>query len=239
MRRKSLPCSVQGFTLVEMAVVLVIVGLVLGGLLLPLSAQLDQRNLSEGRKQIEEIKEALIGYALINGQLPCPADPAKATGTAGAGVVDCAFSPAGVVPWVTLGLKETDPWGRRFAYRVTSLFADNIAANTYGCVPAVPPASSSFALCSVGDMTVLNAAGGVNVALNVSAVVISYGKNGFGGYLPSGAQVAASANADEQENTLANTTFVDKTIDAVYDDLTAWVSSPILFNRIIAAGKLP
>ena len=52
-----------GFTLVEMAIVLMIVGLLLGGLLVPLSAQMEQRNVTETRKQLDEIQQALIGYA--------------------------------------------------------------------------------------------------------------------------------------------------------------------------------
>jgi prepilin-type N-terminal cleavage/methylation domain-containing protein len=39
-----------GFTLVEMAIVLVIVGLLLGGLLMPLSAQIEQRRIGETQK---------------------------------------------------------------------------------------------------------------------------------------------------------------------------------------------
>ena len=63
----------RGFTLIEMAIVLMIVGLLLGGMLVPLSAQMDQRNISDTQKSLSEIKEALIGYAMANGRLPCPA----------------------------------------------------------------------------------------------------------------------------------------------------------------------
>lgn len=235
--------SSGGFTLVEMAVVLVILGLMLGGLLLPLTAQMDQRNLSEARFQIQEIEEALIGYVLATGRLPCSADPTIATGDVGAGEErDCSVvgMNSGVLPWVTLGLKETDPWGRRFSYRVTADFADTFAANTYaGCIPVPVPAMASFALCSLGDVTVLNNAGGGNVALNVPAIVVSHGKNGAGAYLTTGEQLAASADLSEQENSLLNATFVSKTIDSSYDDVTGWVPRVILFNRMVSAGLLP
>src|SRR5689334_14380107 len=61
-----------GFTLVEMAVVLAIVGLMLGGLLVPISAQMDQKNYSKTQQDMSEIREALIGYGLSHGYLPCP-----------------------------------------------------------------------------------------------------------------------------------------------------------------------
>lgn len=235
--------DLEGFTLVEMAVVLVILGLMLGGLLLPLSAQMDQRNLGEVRLQIKEIEEALIGFVLATGRLPCSADPTIATGNAGAGEErDCSDVGAnvGVLPWVTLGLKETDPWGRRFSYRVTAQFADMPAADTYsGCVPNPEPDIASFALCSLGDITILNNAGGGNVALNVPAVVVSHGENGAGAYLPTGEQLPASADLSEQENSFLNATFVSKTIDSTYDDVNGWVPRMILFNRMVSAGLLP
>src|SRR5450756_1293281 len=126
----------KGFTLVEMAMVLLIVALLLGGMLVPLSAQMEQRNVSETQKSLSEIKEAIIGYALANGQLPCPADPSIATGLTNAGIVrptcTTVANSSGVLPWATLGVSETDAWGNRYTYRVTPEFADAIIANTYG-----------------------------------------------------------------------------------------------------------
>src|SRR5674476_118691 len=125
-----------GFTLIEMAMVLMIVGLLLGGMLVPLSAQMDQRNVSDTQKTLSEIKDALIGYALANGQLPCPAVPTIATGQAGAGIAQTppctGASSTGVLPWATLGVNETDAWGDRYTYRVTPEFADAISGNTFG-----------------------------------------------------------------------------------------------------------
>ena len=54
-----------GFTLVEIAIVLVIVGLLIGGLLTPLAAQLEQRRGSETQKALDEAKEALFGFAQV------------------------------------------------------------------------------------------------------------------------------------------------------------------------------
>lgn len=64
----------NGFTLVEMAVVMVILGLLIGGLLMPFNMQMEQRQYSQTNKALEDAKDALLGFAMANGRLPCPAD---------------------------------------------------------------------------------------------------------------------------------------------------------------------
>jgi prepilin-type N-terminal cleavage/methylation domain-containing protein len=178
----------KGFSLAEMAVALVIIGLLLAGALMPISTQLEVRNNADTRRSMEQIREAIIGYAQTNGRLPCPANGTLASGAAGAGSEQwdsansrCTTS-LGVVPWGTLGVPETDAWGRRFSYRVTHAFSDAINVNPLtasyeanmtlssgpananltspgnqspACVlPTPTPALSSFALCSLGDIAV-------------------------------------------------------------------------------------
>jgi prepilin-type N-terminal cleavage/methylation domain-containing protein len=67
----------KGFTFVELAIVLVIVGLLLGGLIVPITAQMDMQAFRKTNASLEEIKDSLIGYAIINGRLPCPATAAS------------------------------------------------------------------------------------------------------------------------------------------------------------------
>ena len=62
-----------GFTLIELAVVIVVIALLLGSILVPLTSQVEQRKVLETQKTLDEIKEALIGFAMINGRLPRPA----------------------------------------------------------------------------------------------------------------------------------------------------------------------
>jgi prepilin-type N-terminal cleavage/methylation domain-containing protein len=237
----------SGFTLIEMAIVLMIVGVLLGGMLMPLTAQMDQHNNSDTQKALSEIKEALIGFALVNGRLPCPADPTIATGLANAGVsrATCTTvaNSTGVVPWVTLGLDEADAWGNRYTYRVTSDFADAIGSATYGgCTPSPTPTLASFGLCSVGNLNVLSAASaGVTIAGNVPVVIISHGKRAAGAWTTKGTQLAVGSNADEQANSdgSANTNYVSRSFTTTFDDLVVWISPSILFNRLVTAGKLP
>lgn len=218
--------NASGFSLVEMAVVLTIVALLMAGLLPMLSSQMEQKNRAETRSQLEEIRGALVGYALGQSppKLPCPASPTIATGLTNAGVSNCTLT-YGVVPWVTLGTSETDSWGRRFTYAVASS-----VAGTY---------TTAFTLSSTGNLSVLAAASGVDVASGVPAVIISHGNNGYGGYTQTGIQIPTTdAGDDELENT-TDTPFVSHDQRPDFDDLVVWLSPNTLFNRMVQAGKLP
>jgi prepilin-type N-terminal cleavage/methylation domain-containing protein len=92
----------RGFTLVEIAVVVLVLGLLLASLLGPLSVRIEQQEIRKTSNQLEEIKEALYGYAMVNGALPCPdgngdgmADPLVATTTSPCNDVEggCRFRP--------------------------------------------------------------------------------------------------------------------------------------------------
>lgn len=242
----------QGFTLVEMAIVLLIVGLLLGGLMMPLSAQIEQQRITETKKAEDEIIQALTGYAIANGRLPCPATATLATGTANAGVANaatgtgCTGGQTGVVPWVTLGLNETDAWGHRYTYRVSAIYSRSVPqAAGFGtplnpCAPGTTPAQSAFALCSPGDNNIyLIASPAANpVVSNMPAVIVSHGKDGLGAYTPQGNQIPGAAT-DSLENANGDATFRSYPPTSSFDDLVTWVSPNTLMNRMVAAGKLP
>jgi prepilin-type N-terminal cleavage/methylation domain-containing protein len=256
----------RGFTLAEVAVVLVIVALLLAGVIIPLSAQIELRNTSETQRTMEQIKESLIGFALANGRLPCPADGTIAAGAAGAGTEQCANS-FGVVPWAALGVPETDAWGRRFSYWVSPIFVDavgttfNTAGQSPACTPTPTPVQASFALCSMGNMTVNTRSDGTHavVALGpaLPVVIVSHGKNGYGAYNTAGTLLPApAAGTDEAANanhSAAASVFYSRTPtpgasgcnDAgagsfcEFDDIVAMISMPILASRMVGAGKLP
>lgn len=57
----------------ELTIVMFIVALFLGGMLLPLSAQQDIRNSGDTQKALAEARDSLLGFAMANDRLPCPA----------------------------------------------------------------------------------------------------------------------------------------------------------------------
>ena len=103
--------QLEGFTLAEMAIVLLIVGLLLAGVLTPLANQVETKRTSDTQKMLEDIKDALIGYAASHRAtstgkpyLPCPdtnLDGLEENRTAGV----CP-SQEGWIPWSTLGVGQ-------------------------------------------------------------------------------------------------------------------------------------
>lgn len=219
----------RGFTLVELAVSLVIIALVLGMLVVPLSTQFDQQKIAETQKQLEYVREAVLGFAIANGRLPCPATPTTPTGTAGAGTENKPGASCGIVegalPWADLGVPETDAWGRRFTYRVTAAFADDPSGM-----------QASFLVTDTGNITVTD--GSANIATTIPAVIVSHGKNGLGGFQSNGTQLAGAAG-NELENANNNGTFISRTHAPDFDDLLVWVSANTLKSRMVAANRLP
>lgn len=237
--------NINGFTLVEMAMVLVIFSLLMGGILVPLQKQKDINAYLETQERIATIKEAILGYAVVNGKLPCPANPRLRTGIdVSAGVIDNTLcNGAGVAPWVDLELPETDAWGRRFSYRISSNFGDDISARTFQPPSTcnANPTSSSFALCSEGDI-VVHGENQLAISKKLPVLIVSHGANGYGAYLSNGTQFQrVRASALELENVDdANRIFNALNINQeVFDDIVDWISPNILFNRMVAAGKLP
>lgn len=226
-------CFAQnGFSLVEMAIVLTIVALLMTGLFPMLSGQVEQQRRTETKKLLNEIQQALIGYAIINNKLPCPATTADPS-NASYGFADTSCtSPAteGYLPWKTLGVAETDAWGTPRAntgdqwlgywrYRVEPNFASGVAftlnttSNT--TLDLQVRDSSNNRLTNTGNMS------------TPIAIVYSTGPN----------LTADGQNATYEQTT--NATYQSDTPTTSFDDITIWISRPILFNRMVQAGKLP
>ncbi|MGQ9859416.1 MAG: type II secretion system protein [Thermodesulfobacteriota bacterium] len=110
MRRMGNIASQAGLTLVELAIVLVVLGLVVG-MTLPLLSELSkQRHHRSTQRDMEEIKESLVGYAVIHGRLPW-------SDTTGDGVGDTNRT-VGALPFLDLGLGAVDAWRSPYRYDV-------------------------------------------------------------------------------------------------------------------------
>jgi prepilin-type N-terminal cleavage/methylation domain-containing protein len=100
----------RGFTLIEVAISMVILGLVMTGLVLSLSQQLQQRRLLDTRTTLAEASDALVAFVTANARLPCPA-LAGSNGLEATTAPGTCTAAAGFLPAVTLGLPNLDANG--------------------------------------------------------------------------------------------------------------------------------
>ena len=230
-----------GFSLLEMAVVMVIISLLLGGLLASLGSTREINSRSEAESQLNEIIEALYGYAQANGRLPCPSTVASAGAEAPLGGGNCTQQ-HGFVPSVTLGLSGSvnddgllmDPWLGAYRYSVTT--ANGNAFTTTNGMRTVTMANLT------PDLRVCDAAAcGTVTADSLPVVVLSMGAD-WAEF--TGADVDATENSGEttisgyrhaNDNDFVSSAYIED----VFDDMISWMSPNILFTRMISAGQLP
>ena len=207
--KKSTTKLARGFTLIELAVVIAIVALLLGALLVPLATQYQARRVKETRDTLEEIKQALIGYAMTQGRLPCPDTDRDGLENACGGAGNITDVLEGFIPWQDLAVPATDAWGRIFRYAVTREFTEN-------AIPGAPAAPNQLDLADVPNANIsvftrgddpatappaLETKTQIQLAANVPAVVLSVGSNGTGGSLLGGVNLVPFATgADELVN---------------------------------------
>ena len=239
-----------GFTLVEMAIVLMIVALLLGGLLPTIGSQVEQRHQNDTSKQLNEIQQALIGYAIINGRLPCPASSTSngMETPSGGGTCTNPHNNNSYVPAATLGLSGADSngliedaWGNPIRYAVAdgssggNKFTSSNGISGIGISNISSPSIANLDVCSTATGSTSSACGSTYTLTNDAvAVIYSTGKNGANG----------GTSADEAENPNVNSTdsdrvYVSHTPSATFDDMVIWLSPNVLVNRMVSAGKLP
>jgi type II secretory pathway pseudopilin PulG len=241
------PRRERGFSILEIAVVIAILGF-LAFLVAPiLSSTVNFSRLRETRTRLDPLKTAIVAFVAANNRLPCPAVESLASADANYGREaatpgTCTGATAlaggavrGVVPWVALGLPAdvaTDAYGRLFTYIVTTS-QTNLTANT------VPGMTGVITVHSATPVAVANQVNTGNLAV---AAVISHGSNGAGGFNPgSGARTPLPVGADELENTdTANVAIVDKGFSDVaanpFDDIVLWLTPGDLLSQLAPSG---
>ncbi|GAA0597533.1 type II secretion system protein [Caenispirillum bisanense] len=226
MRHSRTASRQRGFTLIEMSIVLIIFGILVGGGLLAMNPLLDRTRVRQTQANMDQIEDALLLYVMRFQRLPCPADASQAANAGqearNAGGCNIGNADNGVIPWVTLGLPDTvslDGWNRRFSY-----FVATPAANALQRVGNVFPEYNNAA----GGLEVRN---GANLATpdtdRAAYVLVSHGKNGEGAFPVGSTSRVGDRSAPEGDNTDSSNLFRE---DAG-DDIVRWRQPSFLVHR--------
>jgi prepilin-type N-terminal cleavage/methylation domain-containing protein len=187
-----------GFTLVEMAVVVIILSLIMTMGLSAAGSMLLNSQREVTRERMKAVRDAMVGYFAQNHRFPCPDAGSNVGNTGRDGLEDRAVGgpnpdPAsacvgamGTVPYVTLGLSRDqalDAWGNFISYRLTTAPAWHLSATFARPAPPAAPVCNPAGIVAppLAGLGVFSSP--TVVQTNAAAwVLISHGRNGLGAW---------------------------------------------------------
>ncbi len=259
----------SGFSLVELAIGLVIVATLLTSLLVPLATQVEQRRTVLTQRLLDEVKDALMTFAVANGRLPCPATDVSNGIESPVGGGICLAPGAGVadgfVPAVTLGLAPLDNQGylldafgdtdrNRLRYAVSRAeVAAGVPVLTTAngmrgaTMPSLAGAGAPrfLTVCAAASTDPNACSAGILPLADGNAMVVIYslGKNGVIPVADRGTTAYRERSPEEIENMDADGVFASRTPyitpTVEHDDMLVWISPSVLLTRMIMGGALP
>ena len=223
--------DMAGLSLIEVAIALAVSALLLGGLMVPLAAQIDRYRLRETEAALANALEALLGYAAAHdNRLPCPdIDGDGMEDRPGPDSAPCRGI-EGELPRATLGVQGRDGWGRPLRYRgndaLTGPRGMPRPPNTRGGLRIDNPRTGER--LTVGDPEA------------PAAILFSCGANGH----PddendgTGGSPAGCTNALRPDPRYAHAV-PGRPGSGGFDDVLVWMSKNVLLGRLVRAGTWP
>ena len=230
-----------GFTLAELAIVLVVLTVLAGALVIPFRGQLELRQRQQTEALLADARAALIGFAAVHGRLPCPAtqtdpaNPAYGQESIDALSGNCVVATEGMLPWRTLALSPIDAWGQprkaptepwtgHFRYRVDTGFS----RVTPRIAPDTPYGDEIKVVDHNGGAITVSTYSGTDALKNTVAVALVYS---------TGPDLAANGqNASYEPG--ADATYEQGEPTPGFDDMVTWIGRPQLIARMAEAGGL-
>lgn len=254
----------RGFSLIELAIVLLIISILIGSFVGTLGTRIENTHRSDTFDQLNKVRDAILGFAISNRRIPCPAIATSGGQESPIGGGSCTVR-NGFVPGGTLGLRGSynrddlllDSWGNPIRYSVTAANADAFTTDDGMKAITMAALTPDLVICDMdtADDTDIACIPGTKVTDIVPFVIISLGKDGdsFTGVVKadsdqqenSGEVLAAKNAAGEDIEYLVGNdiVFVSKTYNRIeatyYDDLIVWESPYVLYGKMIEADQLP
>jgi prepilin-type N-terminal cleavage/methylation domain-containing protein len=245
-----------GFTLVEIAIVLMIVTILLGYSVALFPVQQELKQYRQVESEMDGIIEQLMAFAQVNGRLPCPDTDNDGAENRDLGPPIGCTGWFGFLPARTLGINGkynangvlVDPWsvGYRYAVSATNaggggdVDADLVTPNGIrdeGMVNVAPILDLFICDDSAATGNDLNCTAATSnpVISNVAAVVVSLGKNND---IPATSNIQAE-NLDDFGDGTNDKVYIFAPRSDTYDDVVKWIPANLLFSRMIQADQLP
>jgi len=240
--------------LLELLLAMLVLGLLLAGTAMPLAAQVQLRRMDDARRQLEEARDAVLGFAVAHGRLPCPATLAslgqEAFGPGSDGNDGgCADFHAGFLPGAALALPGLDaaglvrdPWAgerNRVRYAVFGGAINGVSraltrANgmQMATLQGLGAAPHYLFVCSSGALANASGCGPAasQATRRAAFVLLSTGLNGA---------LDPAAGGDEARTLDGDAVFVSHEAAPDFDDVLHWGAIHLVINRMVVAGRLP
>lgn len=177
---------VDGFTLLEICISMIIFGLIAGASIPLLSSFINAEKYRRTENHKEQIISALASYLIRNGKLPCPS---RTINNKGVKEENCQQKShcKGIVPYVSLGLPETiakDGFGHWFTYAIDP----NLTRTTSIGIPIKLDTpydhSNEFSnvVCNSLELYNNQTTTKIKEYINIAIVLVSHGPQGSGAY---------------------------------------------------------
>jgi len=200
----------HGFTLIEIAIVMVIIGLLAGGGVSIMGMLTQRKARNETIDYLKETKEALINYVTINGKFPW-AD------TDGDGNQNNNAT-SGTLPYLDLKVRPSDPYKRVLRYEINS----NLGTDRPTTCNGLKTGLSSGPRVIDGD--------GAAISFYIAAILISSGPMD----LDSDGNVfdAISSGSHQGDNTDGTPNYIRHPPIDTFDDLVVYIGGNELYGNL-------
>lgn len=218
----------RGYTLVELAIVITILGIIIAAGVAAYTLYLKDSRYQATERALSMAQVSIAGFRSLHGHYPCPASPTAQPGDADYGYQDCTGSsllstnsvrtPAlanpnimiGTIPFRELNISERnayDGYNNRLTYAVTQGLTDSVTYDN-----------------AIGGISLIDSAGMsvVDPADSGHFVVLSHGPNGDGAYTRDGVALPCTASTAETDNCNADHAFVVSGLLNDFDDEVAY-----------------
>lgn len=247
----------SGFTLAEIAIVVLLMGILMTMGMKMLTVNLDSAASSETKAKQNVVKTALIGYLRTNKHLPCPS---QLTGGIPNGneAVSCTANVQasyGYLPWITLGLSKDavlDGWKHFFVYKVANGFP--ALSKNWTSTTSNNPFDINELTTPTNAITIQEGDGATapaNITQKAVVVIFSVGKNGYGAMEIQGPSNVAppATNISETTNATAanaNPTFIIRPYSETalaaaggpFDDIVTYMTPQDLLQPLVTEQTL-